>query len=79
MPAQPGAARAAILRAAVAGGGPAGVPVTAKFRMGLRDDLLTYLHAGRIAEAEGSATSPCTPAPSSSTTPATPGGRPSAS
>jgi nifR3 family TIM-barrel protein len=31
----------------------AGVPVTVKFRKGIDDSLLTYLDAGRIAEAEG--------------------------
>src|SRR5262245_40626338 len=31
------------------------VPVTVKFRMGIDDELLTYLDAGRIAEAEGAA------------------------
>jgi nifR3 family TIM-barrel protein len=32
-----------------------GVPLTVKFRMGVDDALLTYLDAGRIAEAEGAA------------------------
>jgi len=40
-----------IVRAAVASAGP--VPVTIKFRMGINDDLLTFLETGRIAEAEG--------------------------
>src|SRR5690606_31672601 len=40
-----------IVGAAVAAAGD--VPVTVKFRMGIRDDVLTYLDAGRIAEAEG--------------------------
>ncbi len=31
------------------------VPVTLKFRMGINDDLLTFLETGRIAEGEGSA------------------------
>jgi nifR3 family TIM-barrel protein len=31
------------------------VPVTVKFRMGIDDDHLTYLNAGRIAEASGAA------------------------
>jgi len=44
---------AAIVRAAVAAAAPAGVPVTAKFRMGLRDDLLTHLSAGTVCENEG--------------------------
>ncbi len=44
---------AAIVRAAVGAAAPHGVPVTAKFRMGLRDDLLTHLRAGRVCEDEG--------------------------
>ncbi|MCU0304972.1 MAG: tRNA dihydrouridine synthase DusB [Thermoanaerobaculales bacterium] len=44
---------AAIVRAAVAGAGS--VPVTIKFRMGIDDELLTFLQTGRIAEAEGCA------------------------
>jgi nifR3 family TIM-barrel protein len=31
------------------------VPVTVKFRMGVHDELLTYLRTGRIAEEEGAA------------------------
>jgi len=42
-----------IVCAAVAGAGS--VPVTIKFRMGINDDLLTFLETGRIAEAEGCA------------------------
>ena len=42
-----------ILRTAVRAGGS--VPVTAKFRMGVDDDHLTFLDTGRIAEAEGCA------------------------
>jgi nifR3 family TIM-barrel protein len=42
-----------ILRAAVRAAEPAGVPVTIKFRMGISDDLLTYLDTGRIAADEG--------------------------
>ena len=41
----------AIVRAAVAHAGD--VPVTVKFRKGTDDDHLTFLEAGRIAEAEG--------------------------
>ncbi len=44
---------AAILRAAVGNAGA--VPVTAKFRMGIDEELLTFLETGRIAEAEGCA------------------------
>ena len=32
-----------------------GVPLTVKFRIGIDDSLITYLDAGRIAEAEGAA------------------------
>jgi nifR3 family TIM-barrel protein len=42
---------AAIVRAAVSNAGR--VPVTIKFRLGIDDDLLTFLETGRIAEAEG--------------------------
>ncbi|WP_280316081.1 tRNA dihydrouridine synthase DusB [Nocardia abscessus] len=42
-----------IVRAMVSAAEPAGVPVTVKFRLGIDDDHLTYLDAGRIAEAEG--------------------------
>ena len=44
---------ARIVRAAVRSAAP--VPVTIKVRMGIRDDLLTYLDAGRVAEEEGAA------------------------
>lgn len=43
----------AILKAAVSSAAPYGVPVTCKFRMGINDDLLTYLDTGRIAAEEG--------------------------
>ncbi|WP_285747656.1 tRNA dihydrouridine synthase DusB [Lentzea sp. NBRC 105346] len=42
-----------IVRAAVRNAEPAGVPVTVKFRIGIDDEHLTYLDAGRIAEQEG--------------------------
>ncbi len=42
---------AAIVRACVQNGGA--VPVTIKFRMGIHDELLTFLDAGRVGEAEG--------------------------
>ena len=42
-----------IIRACVEAAEPAGVPVTAKFRIGIDDEHHTYLDAGRIAEAEG--------------------------
>src|SRR5262249_57304490 len=44
---------ARIVRAAVRGAGA--VPVTVKVRKGIDDDLLTFLDAGRVAEAEGAA------------------------
>lgn len=42
-----------IIRAAVRAAVPAGIPVTVKFRMGIDEDHLTYLDAGRIAAAQG--------------------------
>ena len=42
-----------IVKAAVKAAEPAGIPVTVKFRIGINDENLTYLDAGRIAEAEG--------------------------
>lgn len=44
-----------IMRAAVRAAEPAGVPVTAKFRIGIDEDHTTYLDAGRIAADEGAA------------------------
>jgi nifR3 family TIM-barrel protein len=44
---------ARLVRAAVRGAG--GVPVTVKVRKGIDERLLTYLDAGRVAEAEGAA------------------------
>ncbi|OLF05796.1 tRNA dihydrouridine synthase DusB [Actinophytocola xanthii] len=44
-----------IIAATVAAAQPHGVPVTAKFRIGIDDEHHTYLDAGRIAEAEGAA------------------------
>ena len=44
---------AAIVRAAVGAAGA--VPVTVKVRMGIDDDHLTHLEAGRVAEGEGAA------------------------
>lgn len=43
----------AILKAAVSSAAPYGVPVTCKFRMGISDELLTFLDTGRIAAEEG--------------------------
>ena len=42
-----------IVRAVVREAGPYDVPVTVKMRIGIDDDHVTYLDAGRIAEAEG--------------------------
>jgi nifR3 family TIM-barrel protein len=44
---------AAIVSRAVSAAEPFGVPVTVKMRLGVDTDHLTYLEAGRIAEAEG--------------------------
>ena len=52
VPAKPALLRA-IVRAAVGAAAPYGIPVTAKFRMGLHDTLLTHLRAGTICEDEG--------------------------
>jgi nifR3 family TIM-barrel protein len=52
VPAKPSLLRA-IVRAAVGAASPYGIPVTAKFRMGLQDTLLTHLRAGTICEDEG--------------------------
>jgi len=45
----------AIVRAAVREAAPALVPVTVKMRVGIDDEHITYLDAGRIAEEEGAA------------------------
>ena len=52
VPAQPSLLRA-IVRAAVRTAAPYGVPVTAKFRMGLWDDLRTDVETGLICAEEG--------------------------
>jgi nifR3 family TIM-barrel protein len=52
VPVKPNLLRA-ILRSVVREASPSGVPVTAKFRMGIHDDLLTYIRTGLIAEEEG--------------------------
>ncbi|BAN01212.1 tRNA dihydrouridine synthase DusB [Ilumatobacter coccineus] len=52
VPARPELLRA-ILRAAVSNAAPYGVPVTAKFRMGLFDDWLTHLRTGEVCAEEG--------------------------
>jgi nifR3 family TIM-barrel protein len=52
VPARPELLRS-ILRAAVGSAGPYGVPVTAKFRMGLFDDWLTHIRTGEICAEEG--------------------------
>ena len=52
VPARPELLRA-IVRAAVTSASPYGVPVTAKFRMGLFDDWLTHLRTGEVCADEG--------------------------
>ena len=52
VPAKPRLLRA-VVRAAVGAARPYGVPVTAKFRMGLRDDLRTDIDSGLICADEG--------------------------
>jgi nifR3 family TIM-barrel protein len=52
VPARPELLRA-ILRAAVTHARPFGVPVTAKFRLGLFDDWLTHLRTGEVCAEEG--------------------------
>ena len=52
VPARPELLRA-ILRAAVSNAAPYGVPVTAKFRMGLFDDWLTHIRTGEVCAEEG--------------------------
>jgi nifR3 family TIM-barrel protein len=52
VPVRPALLRA-IVRACVGAAAPAGVPVTMKFRLGVRDDLPTFLDAGRVAADEG--------------------------
>ena len=43
----------AIMRAAVKAAEPYGVPITCKFRIGISDDLVTFLDTGKAAEDEG--------------------------
>ncbi|MFM8564248.1 MAG: tRNA dihydrouridine synthase DusB [Acidimicrobiia bacterium] len=52
VPAKPNLLRA-IMSAAVEAAAPYDVPVTAKFRKGIDDDVITYLDTGRIAEETG--------------------------
>jgi len=52
VPVKPNLLRA-ILHAVVGAAAPYGVPVTAKFRMGIHDELLTFVRTGLIAEDEG--------------------------
>ena len=54
VPARPALLRS-IVRAAVEGARPYGIPVTIKFRIGLDAELTTMLTTGRIAEEEGCA------------------------
>ncbi len=76
VPAKPNLLRA-IMSAAVEAAAPYGIPVTAKFRKGIDDDLITYLETGRIAVDPASPRSPCTRAPPNSTTAVRPIGMPS--
>ena len=68
---------AQIVRAAVQAAEPAGIPVTVKFRIGIDDDHITYLDAGRIAEEEGVAAVALHGGPRRSATPGRLTGRPS--
>ncbi len=43
----------AIMRSAIAEASPYNIPVTCKFRIGINDDLVTYLETGQIAAEEG--------------------------
>ncbi len=43
----------AIMRAAVKAAEPYGVPITCKFRIGINDDITTFLDTGKSAEDEG--------------------------
>lgn len=43
----------AIMRAAVKAAEPFGVPITCKFRIGINDDIITFLDTGKAAEEEG--------------------------
>lgn len=43
----------AIMRAAVKAAEPYGVPITCKFRIGINDDIITFLDTGKTAEEEG--------------------------
>jgi nifR3 family TIM-barrel protein len=52
VPAKPNLLRA-VLRAAVRAAAPYGVPVTAKFRMGIDDHVLTHLRTGEVCVEEG--------------------------
>ena len=52
VPVKPNLLRA-VVRAAVKAAEPSGIPVTMKFRMGLHDELLTHIAAGRIGAEEG--------------------------
>lgn len=52
VPAKPNLLRA-IMRAAVHAARPYGIPVSAKFRMGIDEDLMTFRSTGEIAQDEG--------------------------
>ncbi|KAF4530897.1 hypothetical protein B566_EDAN018944 [Ephemera danica] len=52
VPVKPNLLRA-ILKSVVAAASPYGIPITAKFRMGIHDELLTFVRTGQIAQDEG--------------------------
>jgi nifR3 family TIM-barrel protein len=52
VPAKPALLRA-VVRAAVRAAAPYGIPVTAKFRLGLHDRFVTHLRAGEVCADEG--------------------------
>ena len=45
----------AIMRAAITAAAPYNIPITCKFRIGINDDIVTYLETGQIAAEEGMA------------------------
>lgn len=45
----------AIIQSAVSAASPYNIPVTCKFRIGINDDIITYLETGKIAAEEGMA------------------------
>ena len=45
----------AIVTAAVKAGAPFGIPITCKFRMGINEEVITYVETGQICEESGAA------------------------